>query len=70
MLETPVGLMTRLVLGNPIFVQQFACAVKDLKVGISVCVCLYMHVCVSECVCTVGVSVPVWAFSKSQGSQQ
>ncbi|KAL8605032.1 hypothetical protein ACOMHN_018834 [Nucella lapillus] len=30
-LETPVGLMTRLVLGNAIFVQQFASAVSDLK---------------------------------------
>ncbi|XP_076434866.1 serine/threonine-protein kinase 36-like isoform X2 [Babylonia areolata] len=32
-LETPVGLMTRLVLGNAIFVQQFASAIADLKVN-------------------------------------
>ncbi|KAK7088085.1 serine/threonine-protein kinase 36-like isoform X2 [Littorina saxatilis] len=36
-LETPIGLMTRLVLGNPIFVQQFASTVKELKCSSFVC---------------------------------
>ncbi|KAK7488222.1 hypothetical protein BaRGS_00020529 [Batillaria attramentaria] len=39
-LETPIGLITRLVLGNPIFVQQFASAVKDLKCSSFLCSCL------------------------------
>lgn len=32
-LVTPLGLVTRLVLGNNIFVEQFCSAVRDLKVG-------------------------------------
>lgn len=31
-LETPMGLLTRLVLGNHMFVEQFAQAVHDFKV--------------------------------------
>ena len=31
-LVTPLGLITRLVLGNKIFVEQFCSAVRDLKV--------------------------------------
>ena len=33
-LVTPLGLITRLVLGNNIFVDQFCSAVRDLKVSL------------------------------------
>lgn len=32
-LETPIGLVTRMVLGNAIFVHQFAAAVRELNVS-------------------------------------
>ena len=34
-LVTPLGLITRLVLGNKIFVEQFCSAVRDLKVDMA-----------------------------------
>ncbi|XP_052245877.1 serine/threonine-protein kinase 36-like isoform X2 [Dreissena polymorpha] len=39
-LETPVGLITRLVLSNNIFVDQFCTAVKDLKYIPFLCSCV------------------------------
>ena len=46
-LETPMGLIARLVLGNVIFVEQFATAVKSVKVSfVKKCqrLCLFKNV--------------------------
>ncbi|PVD31308.1 hypothetical protein C0Q70_06720 [Pomacea canaliculata] len=39
-LETPIGLVTRMVLGNAIFVHQFAAAVRELNCTGFLCSCL------------------------------
>lgn len=43
-LETPIGLITRLVLSNNIFIEQFCSSVKDLKVRTVLIINSILHI--------------------------